>query len=252
MRKKEFLTKLRQNLRGIPSEEIHDILYDFEEYFNGGIQDGRSEEELADSLGNPKNIAKQVRAEFMVQLAKDAPSIRNMLNAIFATIGPGFFQVIGLSFIAIGVMIFLNQLSIVDFSWGYLWPIFVLAPGVAFEASYFTNPMRGKTNLSLLIPGGILTISGVLLFHGVYTDFVYLARLWPIFVLAIAFGLFQFYFFGSKNEWFLLPVGVLGAIGSIFLVRNLVSSQTFGYFLGLLLIILGLLMGFTIQKRFKE
>lgn len=247
--KKEYLSVLHQLLRGIPESEINDILYDYEEYFNAGMQDGRSETELAQSLGDPKSVAKQLRAEYMVQLAKDTPNIRNMSNAILATIGLGFFKVVGFTLVVAGVLVFLNQLSIIDLSWKYFWPIFVLCPGLACEFSYFTNPTKNKINVSLLIPGGILTTIGLLFFYNAFTDFQYMGKLWPIFVLAVAIGLFQFYYCGFRIDWILIPTVLLTVVGVVFLVGNLASKQVFGYFLGVCLITAGLLIGFGKKKR---
>ncbi|MCK4260323.1 MAG: DUF1700 domain-containing protein [Halanaerobiales bacterium] len=249
MKKNDFLKELSQHLLGIPDDEIKDILYDFREYFNAGLQDGRSEEELTDSLGDPKALAKQVKTEYMVKLAKKTPNLRNMFNAILATMGLGFFKTIGLFLIIIGVSILVNYFSIIDLTWGKIWPIFIIGLGAAFQASYFTNPLRSKTNESFLIPGAILTITGLLFLFLVFTDFIYIAKLWPIFILSIAIGLFQFYYFGSRNFWILIPTVILTVFSSIFLVRNLSNIQFFSFFLACVFIIGGLVVWFNIGKR---
>lgn len=246
--KKEFLNVLNHHLQGIPDDEINDVLYDYEEYFNAGVLDGRSEAELTNALGDPKAIAKQVRAVYMVQLAKDTPSIRNLYNAVLAAIGLGFFKVIGLTLIAAGLLISINEVGIINLSWRYIWPIFVLCPGLACEFSYFTNPMKNKINLSLLIPGGILTTTGLLFFYNAFTNFQYMDKLWPIFILSVAIGLFQFYY-GKRIDWLLIPIVILTIVGVVFLVSNLASKQIFGIFLGVFLIVIGLLVGFNVGKK---
>lgn len=251
MNRNEFIKVMNQHLRGIPEDEIADILYDFQEYFNAGVQDGRSEEELSLSLGDPKAIATQLKAEYMVKLAKSTPSFRNMWNAILAAMGLGFFKMLGLTLMTVGISLLLQQMEIYDFGWGQIWPLFVLGIGTAFEVSFFTNPMRSKANVSLLIPGGILTTIGLLFQVLVLTNYAYLIQLWPIFILSIAIGLFQFYFFGDKNVWILIPVVVLGSGGGIFLVKNLVNPRTFGYFLAVLFIAAGSYVWLNIgRKRF--
>lgn len=59
MTEKEFLAALRQYLQQLPQEEIDEIIADQEEYFREAITAGRSEEEVAASLGDPKLFAKQ-------------------------------------------------------------------------------------------------------------------------------------------------------------------------------------------------
>lgn len=61
MNKQEFLKELKQNLRGFSQEEIDDILYDYEEHFSIGLSSGKTEEEIAEDLGNPKDIAQQYK-----------------------------------------------------------------------------------------------------------------------------------------------------------------------------------------------
>lgn len=249
MNKNQYLKELAQHLLGIPDEEIKDILYDFREYFNAGIQDGRNEEELACSLGNPEILAQQVKTEYMVRLAKTTPSFRNLYNASVARMGISFFKMIGFTLILVGLALFFNQLSFLDLRMVKIWPLFVLGLGAACQVSYFTNPLRGTTNMSLLIPGGILTISGLLFLFLNFTQFIYIAKLWPILILAIAFGLFQFYFFGIRNIWILMSTVILGITGSVFLVRNLSNGQVFSYFLAGFFVIGGLLIWLTMSKK---
>lgn len=61
MNKQEYLKELRKNLRGFSQEEIDDILYDYEEHFSIGLSTGKTEEEIAEELGNPRDIAEQYK-----------------------------------------------------------------------------------------------------------------------------------------------------------------------------------------------
>ncbi|GKX31861.1 membrane protein [Vallitalea longa] len=57
MNKNEFLKKLDILLESLPYDERRDIMYDYEEHFKSGLYDGKSEEQIADELGNPETIA---------------------------------------------------------------------------------------------------------------------------------------------------------------------------------------------------
>lgn len=57
MNKKDYLTKLKIALQGLPIEEVEDILSDYEEHFQIGISKGKSEEEIAHELGDPREVA---------------------------------------------------------------------------------------------------------------------------------------------------------------------------------------------------
>ena len=64
MKKEDFLEILRDYLKkGFSEDEVMDILRDYEEYFVDGIIEGKSEIEIIQSLGSPKEIANELLAE---------------------------------------------------------------------------------------------------------------------------------------------------------------------------------------------
>lgn len=64
MNKEAFLHALEQKLTGLPTEEKEDVLGDLDEYFEEGIRDGKSEEEIAESLGSPTSIAADILSAY--------------------------------------------------------------------------------------------------------------------------------------------------------------------------------------------
>lgn len=94
MNKKEFLEKLDKALTGIPKDEKKEILCDYENHFEIGLERDRTEEEIADSLGNPASIAKSITVESSITRAKREPSIQNIFRAIITVAGIGFFNLI--------------------------------------------------------------------------------------------------------------------------------------------------------------
>ena len=63
MKKEDFLEILRDYLKkGFSEDEVMDILRDYEEYFVDGIIEGKSEIEIIQSLGSPKEIANELLA----------------------------------------------------------------------------------------------------------------------------------------------------------------------------------------------
>ncbi|MBW9147157.1 DUF1700 domain-containing protein [Clostridium sp. CM027] len=107
MNKNEFMKELSRNLSNLREEEKQDILIDYDEYFTIGAEKGRSEEDIAISLGEPRTIAKQLRANYMIEKAQNTKSSANIGRAIIAAVGLGFFNIILLGpFIGIvGVLI---------------------------------------------------------------------------------------------------------------------------------------------------
>lgn len=59
MRKNQYFKELKKQLKLYAVKESEDILKDYEEHFIEALNDGKTEEEICESLGNPENIAKQ-------------------------------------------------------------------------------------------------------------------------------------------------------------------------------------------------
>lgn len=110
----------------------------------------------------------------------------------------------------------------------YFWPtLFMLPLGIFFHVAYLYK--RSKAAAGMLIPGGILVVAGLTCQIGMLFDAW--STVWPGFLLAVAFGLFEFYLFGFRGFWLLLPVFVLGSIAVIFFA--LLSLGTLVSFNGL-------------------
>ncbi|MBN1299065.1 MAG: DUF1700 domain-containing protein [Actinobacteria bacterium] len=183
MNKKQFLEKMSSYLRGIPAEDEKDIISDFKEHFEIGIQEGRTEEELAESLGDPKSLANQLRASLMVEQAEKNTSAANIVRAVFASLGLGFFNlifVLGPFLVIAGVMVALfaaalgvTSAGITGFFGSFFGPLF---------PQYFSilvNPA-----VSIFISIGVICL-GVLFFIG---D-IFLAKwLYRLFVMYIKFN----------------------------------------------------------------
>ncbi|MHB8065235.1 MAG: HAAS signaling domain-containing protein [Ruminiclostridium sp.] len=90
MNKIEFISKLDYSLKGISYEDKKEIIYDYEEHFAIGIEQGKTEEDIAKTLGDPKIIAKQFRNDYFIKKAEHNKSAGNLVSAIFASVGVGF------------------------------------------------------------------------------------------------------------------------------------------------------------------
>ncbi|TQR16386.1 DUF4097 family beta strand repeat-containing protein [Psychrobacillus soli] len=66
MTEQQFLNELELALTTLPVDERNDILSDIKEYFINGREDGKSDSDIAASLGSPKEIAQEL-VEFPIQ-----------------------------------------------------------------------------------------------------------------------------------------------------------------------------------------
>ncbi|ERI91722.1 hypothetical protein HMPREF1982_02765 [Clostridiales bacterium oral taxon 876 str. F0540] len=78
MNKDDFLKNLNSSLSNFTEEERKDILYDYEEHFRLGIENGKTEEALIAELGEPENIAKQYKTNFDFENITDEQADENL------------------------------------------------------------------------------------------------------------------------------------------------------------------------------
>lgn len=70
-------------------------------------------------------------------------------------------SLIGAILIGLGIIFLLGE--VIDFRLGsYLWPFFIIVPGLAF---FYFMLQGGKNTAPLAIPGSIITMTGLLLFY---------------------------------------------------------------------------------------
>ena len=94
MNKEQFLSQLNQSLQRLPSSEREDILQDFQEHFEIGKSEGKTEGEIAGGLGSPQQIAREMVATYRLEQVEETTSTGNILRAVWAVIGLGFFNLI--------------------------------------------------------------------------------------------------------------------------------------------------------------
>ena len=61
MNKTEYLKRLSDELGHMPYGDVKDIIQSIEEHFDEGLGEGRTEEEIAQSLGDPKELASEFK-----------------------------------------------------------------------------------------------------------------------------------------------------------------------------------------------
>jgi uncharacterized membrane protein len=133
MNKDEFLKELSLLLRNLPSSERQEILFDYQEHFSIGLEEGKTDKEIIEALGSPKSIAKQYDPGYAVNPVEVNSSTTNVVKAIFTTIVLGFFNlifVLGPFLGVVGVLIGLFGAS-----------IGVTIAGISISAGMVLNPI---------------------------------------------------------------------------------------------------------------
>jgi uncharacterized membrane protein len=94
MTQKQFIVTLRKSISGLPEAEKRGILSDYEEHFTIGLQKGKSEEEIAQALGNPKTIGKAIRIDGLLQDKEEGYSVATVFRVLLAGLSLGLFNII--------------------------------------------------------------------------------------------------------------------------------------------------------------
>ena len=175
MTREAFIARLRDGLRGLPPHAIADILTDYETHFADGVAAGRTEAEVAQALGDPGRLARELRAEAGLKRWEDERSPGGAVSAVVAVLGLG----------AVDLFILLPVLMAIG---GTLFGVAVaaiaglFAGGALFAAGPFTDFPGGP---AAAILGGLGLMSGatavaavvVLISIGMVNALVWYARL---------------------------------------------------------------------------
>jgi len=108
MTRDEFLKRLRRGLQGAPDATVNDIMSDYEAHFDAASAEGRSDAEVAEALGDPARIARELRLEAGIKRWEEVRSPSSAWTAVIAFLGLGAIDILVLLPIllpAIGVII---------------------------------------------------------------------------------------------------------------------------------------------------
>jgi uncharacterized membrane protein len=94
MTQNNFISTMENKLKKLEQSERKDILADYNEHFISGLEEGRTEEEIAETLGNPALLAKAQIAENMTNKAESEKNLGNIIQAVLATFSLSLFNII--------------------------------------------------------------------------------------------------------------------------------------------------------------
>ncbi len=95
--------------------------------------------------------------------------------------------IVGVGLIGLGMLFLLAEVLRINL-WGYIWPFFIIIPGLIF---FIAMVLGGKSAAPLAIPGSLITILGLLLFYQtLFNHFESWAYAWAlIFPTGVGIGL---------------------------------------------------------------
>jgi uncharacterized membrane protein len=88
-----FIARLRQGLKGLAPDEIDEIVMDYEAHFSDAVAAGRSEIDVAASLGDPLQLGNELRAETKLRRWEQQRNPRTFVQAGLGLIGLQAFNI---------------------------------------------------------------------------------------------------------------------------------------------------------------
>jgi uncharacterized membrane protein len=82
MTKAEWLKELENRIQRLPSHERADVMADYREHFEMGVEKGKSEEQICLALGSPRSVAQSISMNSLVEEARTASTIGGRGNAL--------------------------------------------------------------------------------------------------------------------------------------------------------------------------
>jgi uncharacterized membrane protein len=104
MTRAEFIARLRAGLVGMPAATAAEIVSDYETHFADGAAAGRSEADVAQALGEPNRLARELKAEAGIQRWRQEQNPSAATGAILAVLGLGAIDILFLLPFLMGIL----------------------------------------------------------------------------------------------------------------------------------------------------
>ncbi|SFG23068.1 Uncharacterized membrane protein [Novosphingobium sp. CF614] len=157
MKRNEFIKRLKAALKGMPQDDIDEIVADYEDHFAAGLAEGRSEEEVAAALGNPARLARELRFEAGFRNWEAGRSPSSAWGAILAFMGLATIDILILLPIVlpvIGVVFGLFVAVVACFIAGGF--ILIAGPFSGFPGGWLVAILAGLGTMSASVAAGAL------------------------------------------------------------------------------------------------
>lgn len=166
MSKEQFLKELERALHKLPNEEREEIVEDFVEHIGIGLEEGKSEQEIVAALGSPQQIGKEMSAAYHIDQVESEVSMGNIVKAVWAVIGLGFFNlviVLGPFIALLGLLIggWVSSIAFIASPLLVLINVFIFPGSFEFFDLFFS---LGLCGLGLFIAIGMYFVTRVVVF----------------------------------------------------------------------------------------
>ena len=94
MKQDAFIQRLRQGLASLPKQEVDEIIADYREYIGDAMAAGRNEEDVLAALGDPDQLARELKAQATYRQWEARRSFGNLARVVVSIAGLGLLNLI--------------------------------------------------------------------------------------------------------------------------------------------------------------
>ena len=166
MRKQEFLAELKDQLSGLPKQDVDERLRFYGEMIDDRMEEGISEEDAVLALGSVHTLARQIIADIpLAKIAKERIKPQKRLKAweiALLAIGSPIWLSLAVSAIAVVVSVYVSLWSVIISLWSVFVSLACCGPCGVLAGIFFA--VNGSGGAGLITVGGGLVCAGLAIF----------------------------------------------------------------------------------------
>lgn len=170
MNKQEFLTQLREELSGLPQEDIEERLTFYSEMIDDLIEEGLSESEAVSEIGSVNSVVTQILTDTpLTKLVKEKAKPKRTLRAweiVLLVLGSPIWLSLLIAAFSIILAVYIVIWSVVVTLWSVEASFAACSLGGIISAAVFAFQGNGLTGLAMLSAGICCAGLSIFLFFG--------------------------------------------------------------------------------------
>lgn len=170
MRKQEFLSQLRDGLRGLPQEDIEERLTFYGEMIEDRMEDGLSETDAVSAVGTVDEIVAQAIADTpLAKIAKERMKSNRRLKAweiVLLALGSPIWLALGIAAVAVIISLYISLWAVIISLWAAFASIVGCAFGGIIGGIVFAISGNGLTGVAVIGTGIVLIGLSIFAFFG--------------------------------------------------------------------------------------
>ena len=170
MSKQEFLEKLRQGLKGLPTADIEERVIFYGEMIDDRIEEGVTEDEAVLSVGSVEKIVEQVVADTpFAKIAKERIKPKRRLSVgeiVLLALGSPIWLSLIIALIAVIFSVYVSLWSVIISLWSVFVSLVACAVGGVVACAVLSVTSSVYTGVAMLSAGLVCAGLSIFMFYG--------------------------------------------------------------------------------------